>query len=103
MKRNSIFSIFETLIIMSVIVVISGCTQANNANTNSSGGISAAELTGVWDVIVQSSNDLIGYAYYEGSGETIYLAKTNNNGLTFQKVPGIEAKIKNGKENLWKN
>lgn len=97
MKRNSIFSIFKALIIMSVIVVISGCTQANNANTSSSGGSSAAELAGVWDVIQQSSNTLMGYAYYEGSGETIYLATTRNNGHSFQKVPGVEAKIKNGK------
>ena len=97
MKRNSIFSIFGALIIMSVIVVISGCTQTNNANTSSS-SISAAELAGVWDVTqLQPSNNFLGYAYYEGSGETIYMARTPDNGHTFQRMHGIEVKFKNGK------
>ena len=98
MKRNSIFSIFGALIIMSAVTGMSGCNQPNSASKNPSTPqmpnlidvpkIAEVKLNALWEV-KQNGNHFC-YAFKEATSKDIYLAYTPDNGSTFKKIPGIE-------------
>ena len=95
-----------------VIGLMVGCNQG----TSSAGGtgsqtpgsqtpgsavppaVSAADITGVWKVTQGFSGmPYPVYAYYEGSGEIIYIAYTTDNGMSFEKLHGATLKFKDGR------
>ena len=98
MKRNSIFSIFGALIIMSAVTGMSGCNQPNSASKDTPTPqmpnlidvpkIAEVKLNALWEV-KQNGNHLF-YAFKEAASKDIYLAYTPDNGSTFKKMTGIE-------------
>lgn len=98
MKRNSIFSIFGALIIMSAVTGMSGCNQPNSASKDTPTPqmpnlidvpkIAEGKLNALWEV-KQNGNSLC-YAFKEAASPDIYLAYPTGSVPPFKKMPGIE-------------
>jgi|GEM_PF-4480622 len=110
MKRFWKTATLLTVAAVLATAVMSGCNQGTGGtgNTSGSGGlipggvlpaVSAADITGLWKVTQggHSSPAAEMYLYYEGSGETVYLAQTSDNGATFNKITGVAFKFKDGR------
>lgn len=110
MKRFWKTAALLTVAAVLATAVMSGCNQVTGGtgNTSGSGGlipgsvlpaVSAADITGLWKVTQDgpSSPSTVMYAYYEGSGETVYTAVTPDNGDTFYKITGMAFKFKDGR------
>ena len=84
--------------------VMSGCNQGTGGTGNTSGSsgliqgsvlpaVSAADITGLWKATEGGPpSPVVMYAYYEGSGETVYTAVTPDNGDHFLKLHGFKFK-----------
>lgn len=106
MKRNSIFSIFGALIIMSAVTGMSGCNQPNSASKNpptpqllnfiAIPPIEEAKLNALWEIRQQNSSAILYYAFKETGNNTIYVAQMIS-GSSFRKIPNLTMKFENGR------
>lgn len=97
MKRFWKTAALLTVAAVLATAVMSGCNQGTGGTGNTSGS-GGAVITGLWKATQGGlpAPDVM-YLYYEGSGETVFAAKTSDNGAAFNKITGVAFKFKDGR------